>query len=218
MKEKFDFRILIIIVLCIILIIMCYFYFKEDSINIQFDRSSSTEMNLIDDETTNTSETTISGTSEVSSGLTENLELHATYDLEESYIETNQLIKSGEYILKYTNGTYLKAPFDCVITDFNIPDEGEGCTNDNYVQISSYNVLMVQLSVDETELESISLGQKANIKISAYDDKTLEGVVTNISNTASNGYFTVTVEFDNDGEVMIGMSAEVEIVTVHSQS
>lgn len=35
------------------------------------------------------------------------------------------------------------------------------------------------------------------------------GIVTNISSTASNGKFTVTVEFENDGEIMLGMTAVV---------
>lgn len=224
MKRKIDIRIPIIILLAIILIIMCYFYFRESSTqtnNAQFDTSkttSNTETNSSNSKTnakttttTTSTTTTISSTNEVSSALTENLELHATYYLEESYIQTNQLVKAGENILKYTNGTYLTAPYDCVITEINIPDEEAKCTNEHYVKISSNNNLMVQFKVDETKMNAISLGQEASIQISAYEDKTLEGVVTNISSTASNGKFTVTVEFENDSEVMLGMTAIVTI-------
>ena len=86
----------------------------------------------------------------------------------------------------------LVAPYDCVITEINIPESGEKCTNEHYVKVSS-----------------ISLGQSANVSFSAFEDKSLEAVVTNVSSTASNGKFTVTVEFDNDGDVMLGMTAEV---------
>lgn len=65
--------------------------------------------------------------------------------------------------------------------------------------------------MDETKIESIQLGQKASIEVTAYEDKILEGNVTHISSTASNGKFTVTVEFENDGNIMIGMTAKVEI-------
>lgn len=41
--------------------------------------------------------------------------------------------------------------------------------------------------------------------------KNNEGVITNISSSASNGKFTVTIEFDNDSNVLIGMSSEVTI-------
>ena len=43
------------------------------------------------------------------------------------------------------------------------------------------------------------------------NNKKYEGVVTNISSTASNKKFTVTIEFDNDGEVLVGMTSEVSI-------
>ena len=62
-----------------------------------------------------------------------------------------------------------------------------------------------------SKISSVSLGQSASVSISAFEDKTLEGVVTNISSTASNGKFTVTVEFDNDGDVMLGMTAGINI-------
>lgn len=143
--------------------------------------------------------------------MSENIELHATYYLEESYAQTNQTIKAGENILKYTNGTYLTAPYDCVVTEINIPNEEEKCTNEHYIEISSVNSLQVQFKVDETKIESIELGKEATIKVEAYEDKTLQGYVTNISSTASNGKFTVTVEFENDGEILLGMTANVTI-------
>ena len=212
MKGKVDFRIPIIIVLTIILIIMCYFYFKEDNSqsigNMDFDKISE---NFNTNANSNSNKTILSTTSEVASSLTENIELHATYYLEESYVETNQKIKSGENILKYTNGNYLTAPYDCVITNINIPDEEKQCTNEHYIEISSINSLQVQFRIDETKVDSIELGQEATIEIAAYEDKTLQGYVTNISSTASNGRFTVTVEFENDGEILLGMTANVTI-------
>lgn len=214
MKKKIDFRIPIIFILTIILIIMCCIYFKDDSTTSKFDNL---EINIdetqtdIQSITTTAITSTISSIVEVESALTEDIELHATYYLEESYVEENQLVKAGENILKYTNGKYLTAPYDCIITKINIPDEEEKCTNSHYVEIVSYNALEVQFKVDETKISNITLGQSATIEIEAYEDKTINGTVTNISSTASNGKFTVTVEFENDGEIMIGMTANVTI-------
>lgn len=205
--KKIDFRIPIIIVLTIILIIMCYFYFKEDNSNNFFNNGNREISN-----TENVKKSyTVQTTSEIKSALTENIELHATYYLEESYVSENQLVKKGENILKYTNGTYLTAPYDSVITSINIPSVGGQCNNNHYIGISANNALKVQLSVSESKISSISLGDEALIKISSLDDKTYEGVVTNISNTASNGKFTVTIEFENDGNIYIGMTANVSV-------
>ena len=126
-------------------------------------------------------------------------------------VEEEDTVKKGENILKYTNGTYLVAPYDSVITEINIPETGEKCTNEHYVKIASNNSLNVQFKVDESKINSVTLGQSASVSISAFEDKTLEGVVTNISSTASNGKFTVTVEFDNDGDVMLGMTVDINI-------
>ena len=75
----------------------------------------------------------------------------------------------------------------------------------------SNNILKVKVKIDESKINLITLGQNAIVEVSSYEDKEIEGNITNISNTASNGKFTVTIEFENDGEVMIGMSALVTI-------
>ena len=209
MKRKVDFRIPIIIILTIILSIMLYFYFKEDNVgSMNFDFS---EISSDLTSSSNSNKTILSTTSEIASSLSENIELHATYYLEESYVKTNQTVKEGENILKYTNGKYLTAPYDCVITNINIPDEEKQCTNEHYIEIASINNLQVQFRIDETKVNSIKLGQEATIEIGAYEDKILQGYVTKISSTASNGRFTVTVEFENDGEILLGMTANVTI-------
>ena len=210
MKRKVDFRIPIIIILTIILIIMLCFYFKDDNYT-DFGKMNFDFSEMSGDFTNNSNKTILSTTSEIASSLTENIELHATYYLEESYVKTNQKIKSGENILKYTNGKYLTAPYDCVITNINIPDEEGQCTNEHYIEISSINSLQVQFKIDETKVDSINLGQEATIEIGAYEGKKIQGYVTKISSTASNGSFTVTVEFENDGEILLGMTANVTI-------
>lgn len=218
--KKVDFRIIIIIILIIVEFVMCYLYFKNKDIstsenmqlmdsNINFSESNDSQENISNNKETNSIQ--ISSTAEVTSGLTEKLGLHATYYLEESYVQTNQLVKAGENILKYTNGTYLIAPYDCVVTEINIPENSKKCTNEHYIQISSNNNLTVQFKVDETKISNVKLGQEASIKISAYDEKTINGAVTNISSTATNGKFTVTVEFENDEDVRIGMTATVTL-------
>jgi hypothetical protein len=204
--KKMNFRIPIIIVLTIILIVLCHFYFKGNTDNISNNNFKNELIN-----STNKTKSVITASTEVTSSLTENLELHATYYLKETYVEESQLVKKGEKILKYTNGTYLTAPYDCVIIKMNIPSTSDKCTNDSYIQISSNNVLQVEFKVDETKISNISLGDEATVKISALDDKEYTGIVTSISNTASNGKFTVTVEFENDDNVKIGMTASVSI-------
>ncbi len=210
--KKIDFRIPVIIILTSILIIMCYVYFKDGGNsfpnNMNFDFS---QMSKNFNNNSSSNNNILTTTCEVESNLSENVELHATYYLEESYVTTNQSVKSGENILKYTNGEYLTAPYDCVITDINIPEKESKCTNEHYIVIASTNSLQVQFKVDETKINSIQLGQEVTIKIEAIENKTLYGYVTKISSTASNGKFTGTACFENDGDIRLGMTSSVTI-------
>ena len=153
----------------------------------------------------------VNTTEEIQSALTEQIELYATKYLEECLVEEDEEISEGENILEYTDGTYLTAPYDCVIQSLNIPEEEGQCTNEHYIEIYSVNQLAVSVSVDETYLDYVSLGQEATIEVAALEDNEYTGYITNISNTASNGNFTVTVEFQNDGDIKIGMSATITI-------
>lgn len=160
---------------------------------------------------TKTINKTLTSSGEIKSASVEKLELSTSYYYETICVEEDDIVKKGENIIKYTNGTYLTAPYDCVITQINIPSEGGKCTNEHYIEISSNNILKVKVKIDESKINLITLGQNAIVEVSSYEDKEIEGNITNISNTASNGKFTVTIEFENDGEVMIGMSALVTI-------
>ena len=122
----------------------------------------------------------------------------------------NKQIQEGENILKYTNGEYFVAPYDCIITSVSLPEQEGQCTNEHYVELAATNILEVSFQVSETNINSIQLGQDAKVTVKALEE-TLTGYVTNISSTANNGYFTATVEFENDGNIKLGMSASIEI-------
>ena len=158
----------------------------------------------------NQKSTTLKTNAEVKSALSENVELHATYYLEEVYVEKNQLVEAGENILKYTNGTYLVAPYDCYITELNLPDLNGKILNSHYIGIASSNSLMVTTNVDETNIEKVSVGLEATIEVSSLG-KTYKGNITHIASTGSNGKFEVEIEFENDGDVKMGMTSSVSI-------
>lgn len=154
--------------------------------------------------------TTLSSNSEIKSALTESIELHTTYYLSEVYVEENQFVEKGGNILKYTNGTYLTAPYDCYITELNIPETKGQCLNSHYIQVESKNMLSVSMQVDETQISKVNIGKETTIEVTAIDKK-YTGYVTNVGSIASNGKFEVTIEFENDGNIMVGMTSKIEM-------
>ena len=171
MKHK---KIIISLIVLVVIIIICFLIFmanNKDQKNNNFtqmrDKISSAEQRGNSQE----KQTTISSNSEIKSALTENIELHTTYYLSEVYVEKNQYVESGANILKYTNGEYLTAPYDCYVLELNIPEAGGKCVNSNYIQIESKNMLSVSMNIDETQINKIKIGDEATIEVTATRNK-----------------------------------------------
>lgn len=154
--------------------------------------------------------TIISSNAEIKSALVEKIEPHATYYLSELCVEECQFVSKDTNIIKYKNGTYFTAPYDCVITELNLPEVDGKLLNSHYVEVSSTNMLSVTLNVDESKIGNLTVGNEAKISV-VTSENTYTGYVTAISSTASNGRFKVTIEFENDGNIKLGMTAQVEI-------
>ncbi len=159
---------------------------------------------------TQTIKKTLTSSGSVASKTTEKVALSTSKYFEAMCVEVDDTVSKGDKILKYTNGTYLKAPYDCYIVELNIPNEEGKCLNSHYVKIQSKNILTVSMSVSEENIDKISIGQEAKITISALE-KEYTGYVTHIGSTASNGKFTIDIEFENDGNVKLGMTSSIEI-------
>ena len=208
------------IIILIVIIVVCFIVFSKKSNSEDFamqrpdmentewqDKAKTGEL---ENRTRKSQTTTLNENSEITSAISENVELHATYYLSEVCVEEKQYVEKGANILKYTNGTYLTAPYDCYIVELNIPEIEGKCLNSHYVQIESKNMLSVSMKVDETQINNVDIGKEATIEVTAIDKK-YTGYITHIGSIATNGKFDVTIEFENDGNVMIGMTADVEI-------
>ena len=205
------------IIILIVIIVVCFIVFSKkrnleefamQRPNMEWQDSSKTGQ--LENRTRKNQTSTLNENSEITSAISENVELHATYYLSEVCVEEKQYVEKGTNILKYTNGTYLTAPYDCYIVELNLPEIEGKVLNSHYVQIESKNMLSVSMKVDETQINNVNIGKEATIEVTAIDKK-YTGYITNIGSVASNGKFDVTIEFENDGNVMIGMTADVEI-------
>lgn len=206
---------IIAIIILVLIAVGIYFAVKHFTSN---SSSESTEtITKVQPENT-TIVNSISSSNGISSALTESLELHATYYLEEVLVTKNQYAAAGTNLLEYTNGTYLTAPYNCIITEISVPEVDAQITNKHYIKIQSTDLLSMKVSVDEDELSNVYIGQEAEIVADVLSDKTYKGYVTNIGSTGTysssseSSKFTVTVQFENDGKLSIGMSAKCSVI------
>lgn len=211
MKKKIDKKIIVIIALMIVLIglIVAYALSSSDTTSEELLDSSWNQKTDTNEEST----ITISKTGEITSALEENLELHATYYFEEVYVTENEYVEEGEKLVKYTNGTYLLAPYDCIITELNIPEAEGKCTNQHYITVKSVNVVNMSISINETQIDNIKIGQEVELSVSSIN-QSYTGYITKISSTASNGTFTAIATFENDGNLKIGMTGKCTITVI----
>lgn len=205
-------KIAIIIIVIIIIAIICMKLFRKSNKDDRMMRMPSTDQV---ESSIQTIENTLSSSGQVSSGLTEKQYLHTGYYFEKLLVSENVLIEEGTKIIEYTNGTYLTAPYDCVVIGESLPNQDEKCTTNHYVQISSTETLCMNLSVSETDINKIEIGDTVKITMTA-SGEVINGFITSVSEvgtySSSGSYFTAVVTFDNNGNQKIGMSATCEII------
>ena len=208
--KKIIFQLLIIIIIATI----TFFVGRQIGLNTE----TSTTVTTVEEVTvsTQTITNTLTGSGEISSATTETLSLSTSKYFETMCVEEDDIVEEGENILKYTNGTYLTAPYDCVISSYSVPETEEQATDENYVMIQDMENLVMTLSVDESEISLIDVGQEVEIVLTADEDTTYYGEITKISSTgtysSSGTSFTVTIGFENDGSIKLGMSASCTII------
>ena len=158
---------------------------------------------------------TLTGSGEVSAKTTEKLELTTLYYFKAMCVEDDDTVKAGENILEYTNGKYLTAPYDLVVVSHSVPEAEKKCTSSNYIEVSALNTLVTTISINENEINNVKVGQEAEITLTADEKKTYTGKVTKVDSigtyAASGTTFSATVEFENDGNVKLGMSLSCTI-------
>lgn len=221
MKKKVDYRLVLMGVLIVILIGLIYFYYHEEQMLTDVSGSGqiSQESSQIISEAQaeiKTITNTISSSGEIKSALEETIGLHVGYYFSEVYVVENEAIAEGDKILKYTNGTYLTAPYSCVITKLELPEVAEKCSSKHSLTLQAVDNLTMTLQVEEEQLDSVIIGQEVQIAVNVYEDKVYTGYVTKISSTATytggSAKFSVIIEFPNDVAIKIGMSASCHLV------
>jgi len=159
---------------------------------------------------------TLTGSGQISSKTTEEIELSTSKYFEALCVEEDDTVNEGENLIKYTDGTYLTAPYNCVVISYSVPDTEEKCMSSNYIKLSNLNDLTTSISINENEINNVAVDQEVEITLTADTSKTYTGKVTKIDSVgtyASSGTtFTALVEFENDGDIKLGMSVSCTII------
>lgn len=215
MKKGIKKKILLVIFV-LILVVASFFLGRQNGISNATNTTNTTTTVTEVTVGTQTIQKTLTSSGQINSAETEKVELNTSKYFKTMCVEEDDTVKAGENILKYTNGTYLTLDRDCVITSYSVPETGNICTDSNYIQVQYLDTLTLTLSVNEVEIQNVKKGQEVEITLTADETKTYTGEITKIdsigSYASSGSTFTATVEFENDGNIKLGMTASCTVI------
>lgn len=160
----------------------------------------------------------VSGSGSVQSSETQVIKSASKDTVYSVLVSKNQMVTKGQELMTFENGSDpIVAPFDCVISDISVAQGDSVNVGQQLITVFDNKNLYTTISVDETDLPSLKIGQKADIKVNAYSDEKFTGTIKDISQqgTYSNGVsnFDVIIGFDSIDNIKVGMSTEATIVT-----
>ncbi|MCK1985246.1 MULTISPECIES: efflux RND transporter periplasmic adaptor subunit [Peribacillus] len=163
-------------------------------------------------------EVQISGSGSVAAINSEDITSSVTDEVDEVLVAKNELVEKGDELITFTDGSDpVTAPFDGTVTTLDVEEGDRVSSSEVVAHVTDYKKLKTTISVDELDVPSVKKGQTVEIKASAFEDETFTGEVTSVAKegTYENGVstFDVTIKIDKPGDIKIGMSTEVSILT-----
>ena len=202
-------------IIIIILILCGVSFYIGRKIGLNTDTSSSST-NIEDVKVSKrTIKKTLTSSGEVVASSTEKLKLNTSYKFNSILVEEDDMVKKGDKIIKYSNGKYLTAPYDLVIVSTSLPNKGKKASSSNYVEVYNVESVKVNISINESEISSVSLGEKVEIVLTSDSSKKYTGTIEKISSvgtySSSGSTFEAIVSIENDGDIKVGMSVSCTI-------
>lgn len=202
-----------ITILIIIISTITFFIGKQIGLNTEVSATNTTiEEKEVSKRTINK---TLTATGEIGTATTEKLTIDTTKYFEMMCVEEDDTVKEGENLLKYSNGTYLVAPYDLVVSSYSAPNTGTKATSSNYVEVKGLKNLTTTLTINENEIANISLNQEVEVTLTSDTSKKYVGKITKIDGigtySSSGTNFATILSFENDGTAKLGMSVSCTI-------
>jgi len=120
-------------------------------------------------------------------------------ELEETMLELLNLRRTGAVLAPFGGSVYTL-------------DHDENLAPTALVTLSPDEKMTVTLSVDESDILSLELGQEAEITVTSLSDEPFPGTVTEIDRTAAvSGTYSALVTMNKEEGMLSGMTAEISI-------
>lgn len=138
---------------------------------------------------------------------------------EEIYEEAKE---KWEEFSSYISGNAVLAQYDGVITSVDLKEGDSISTGSLLVTLYDMEDVTMSVTVDEKDMEDISLGSEANVSFTAYPEEIFTAKVTEISDASTdadgNVVYEVTITLEGDvSKLFQGMTGDITFVTKQSE-
>ena len=182
MKKK-TLKTIIKIIIIILIIAIVFFLGRKSGLSSDVSNTSTQITEEIAEK--RTIQKSLSSSGEIASAETEKLVPSTSKYFKTMCVEEDDTVKEGENILQYSDGTYMTAEYDCVVISYSVPTTGSKCTSSNYIEVQTLENLTMTISVNENQINYLSVGQEVTIVPTVDTTKTYTGEVSKIDSVGS---------------------------------
>ena len=127
--------------------------------------------------------------------------LRQRQEAEESLLELLQILRSGG----------ITAPISGSIYSVADPDDDTVEELTEVAVISPDVTMSVTITVDESDILSLAVGQEADVTVRSVGEDSMTGVVTEIDKSGLSEYYTAVIELNKISGMLPGMTASVDV-------
>lgn len=99
--------------------------------------------------------------------------------------DKNELVRKGQPLVYYTNGTHTDAPITGIVKTIRAPKSGAATSDAYYVTMDNTQNLYLNVMIPEDKINVVSKGDPADIVINAYSDREYTGKIISIQGVSS---------------------------------
>lgn len=99
--------------------------------------------------------------------------------------DKNELVRKGQPLVYYTNGTHTDAPITGIVKTIRAPKSGAATRDAYYITMENTQNLYLNVMIPEDTINVVAKGDPANIVINAYSDREYTGKIISIQGVSS---------------------------------
>ena len=165
--------------------------------------------------------TTYSFTGNITAPQMQTLTASANATVRDIYVSANETVKSGDRIVRLSDGTTIKSDIDGEVVRLNVQKDSAVTSGSTLATIMDVTQLEVEISIDEYDVAAISIGKEVEVTVNALGI-TCPGTVASFDKNAStNGTlstYAAVVAIDAPEGVLPGMQVEVKMLNQSAEN